>query len=232
MTKKLIVAGCSFTKNKFQSLVFWPEIVAEKLGMELINLGRSGASNQYIHDVTVDKVYETKNIGLVISAWTGFNRRIAVEAGIQYIDPTLTGHAGPEVLTPDVSLTLTDAGNISSDCYYPRYMIEKGIRNMLTMKKFCSHLPHLQFSSLFICSPLLEKGVCDIAVNYKPFTHLDKPTTIGWPFSKLIGGYNIHDLMTEKGVIDKSELNRGHPNQEGHEIISNIIVDKYGEIYG
>ena len=51
MRKLLIASGCSFTKNKFQDLKFWPELLAEKLDMDFVNLGRGGASNQYIHDI-------------------------------------------------------------------------------------------------------------------------------------------------------------------------------------
>ena len=79
MKKLLIASGCSFTWSLQQHLKFWPELLAEKLNMDFINLGKDGASNQYIHDLTIDTIYESKNIGLVVSAWSGFDRTISLD---------------------------------------------------------------------------------------------------------------------------------------------------------
>ena len=48
---KLIVSGCSYTDNIWidsHGFTPWPEKLAEKLGMECINLGASGAGNEYV----------------------------------------------------------------------------------------------------------------------------------------------------------------------------------------
>ena len=59
--KKLIVSGCSFTENYAKTIGLkewpnWPELLADSLGMELINLGKSGQGNEYIYSSLLDTV--------------------------------------------------------------------------------------------------------------------------------------------------------------------------------
>ena len=82
MKKILIASGCSYTDNQFRSASHpemdtswpkWPEIVAKELDMKCINLGRSGAGNEYIysslHDIIL-RVKDKSQIGLVIAGWS------------------------------------------------------------------------------------------------------------------------------------------------------------------
>ena len=69
--KKLIVAGCSYTDNyamkiHIQPFPIWAELLADKLGMELINLGNCGDGNEAIWSKVTDEIVITKNIGLVV----------------------------------------------------------------------------------------------------------------------------------------------------------------------
>src|SRR6056300_1060816 len=85
MKKKLIVSGCSFTDKNFQSLSApdvdcsfpkWPELLAEKLNMDCINLGANGAGNNYIYSTLLEEITRTPKdeIGLVLAAWSQVNR--------------------------------------------------------------------------------------------------------------------------------------------------------------
>tara|TARA_B100001996_G_scaffold184695_1_gene141248 strand:+ start:5781 stop:6596 length:816 start_codon:yes stop_codon:yes gene_type:complete len=84
MKKKLIVSGCSFTDKNFESIHSdydcsfpkWPEMVAEKLGMECVNRGACGAGNNYIYSTLLDEVIRTpkEEIGLVVAAWSQVQR--------------------------------------------------------------------------------------------------------------------------------------------------------------
>jgi len=85
MKKKLIVSGCSFTTDNFISSGYpnldcswtkWPKLLAEKLNMEVINLGLNGAGNRYILQTLVETIEKTpkEEIGLVIAAWSQSNR--------------------------------------------------------------------------------------------------------------------------------------------------------------
>lgn len=225
MRKLLIASGCSFTKNKFQDLKFWPELLAEKLDMDFVNLGRGGASNQYIHDITIDTIYESKNIGLVVSAWSGFDRTISLDASEAFLDIPIPECPFGVYDDVDVEIDLKTAGNITQSRKYPRYMIEKGIRNMLSLSSFCrdKNLPYLQLASIMTCMPIVSKEIVKLMLQYKPFMDLDRSNIIGWPFFKIIGGFHFYEIIN---YFDKR-----HPSQDGHEVMSNIIYKKYGEIY-
>lgn len=64
---------------------------------------------------------------------------------------------------------------------------------------------------------------------------------IGWPFEKLLGGYSIDDLRIEGSLLNKGKFKNipgkvskidDHPNAKEQEVIANIFLEKYGEIYG
>ena len=84
--KKLVVSGCSWGDLDFFSQFHpdmdcswpkWPNIVAEKMNMEPVNLCKSGAGNEYIYSSISDYLQETPHdeIGYVIAAWSTAPRR-------------------------------------------------------------------------------------------------------------------------------------------------------------
>ena len=86
MKKILLVAGCSYSNDRFRSVHHpdldvswpkWPTILANKLDMELINLSESGAGQEYIYSNIIDKLQtiDHSRIGLVIAAWSTAPRR-------------------------------------------------------------------------------------------------------------------------------------------------------------
>ena len=92
--KVLIAGGDSFTDNHYKSDYHpeldcswpkWPEIIAEKLDMDCINLGRSGFGNEYIYSSVLEEILKIKNskgryvnaapqIGLVMVGWSQCQR--------------------------------------------------------------------------------------------------------------------------------------------------------------
>ena len=77
--KKLIISGCSYTANyvktvKLEQFPLWGEILADKLNMELINVSQCGFGNKAIYHTLVETMIETKDVGLVISMWSEFQR--------------------------------------------------------------------------------------------------------------------------------------------------------------
>lgn len=89
--KTLIVSGCSWTDpnqlsediNVSNDIVRnynrWPNIVADKLNLELINFGKYASGNEYIFSSLIDNITamgenERNNIGLVIVAWSEAKR--------------------------------------------------------------------------------------------------------------------------------------------------------------
>ena len=75
MRKILLVSGCSMTDKNFVSEINpeidtsfpkWPELIAKKLDMDCINLGKCGSGNDYIYSTLLEKILEKKDqIGLL-----------------------------------------------------------------------------------------------------------------------------------------------------------------------
>ena len=77
--KKLIVGGCSYTDNYalsqgYDEFPVWGELLAEKLDMELVNLGRCGFGNKAIYNTLIESMIVEKNVGMIIAMWTEFQR--------------------------------------------------------------------------------------------------------------------------------------------------------------
>ena len=83
--KILLAGGCSLTEHTLVSWFAphlstdfprWPEVLAEKLDMECVNLGRAGCTNQLISTSIYEYLMENpkKEIGLVCCLWTEYTR--------------------------------------------------------------------------------------------------------------------------------------------------------------
>ena len=94
MKKYLIVSGCSWGDPNFISAEhpdmdiswkMWPEILAKKLDMQLINLCKSGQGQEYIYSTLIDtlQTMPISQIGLMIPAWSTAPRRDYQMSGFQ-----------------------------------------------------------------------------------------------------------------------------------------------------
>lgn len=104
MRKILLVSGDSFTDSIQRSAAHpvldtswpkWPELLAKKLDMDVINLGSSGAGNNYIYSSLHDSLrlhpnkinsrhipsFNNNNVGLVVAAWSQCHREDWQETG-------------------------------------------------------------------------------------------------------------------------------------------------------
>ena len=76
--KVLIASGDSWTagsyRQKLDSFPYWPEILADKLDMNFINVGLGGKGNEFIYARMIDKLCETKKIGLSVCLWSHVDR--------------------------------------------------------------------------------------------------------------------------------------------------------------
>lgn len=77
----MIVSGDSFTTSRYISMHYpkvntnwtvWPDLVADKLNMTLINLAKSGYGNEYIYSSLLDEIvkHPIEDIGFVFAGWT------------------------------------------------------------------------------------------------------------------------------------------------------------------
>ena len=127
--KKLIVSGCSWGDPHFLSMQHpsmdtmwpkWPEILAEKLNMEPVNLCKSGMGNEYIYSSLSDQLSEINidEVGHVVAAWTSAPRRDFETTNVWEHTNTLTSRS-----------TLTRWNNIRTDSKGDlRYWVKKSLR--------------------------------------------------------------------------------------------------------
>jgi len=83
--KILLAGGCSFTEHTLFSYCDpslstdfprWPEVLAKKLDMECVNLGKKACDNHYISTSIFEYLMKNpkKEIGLVCCLWTNYTR--------------------------------------------------------------------------------------------------------------------------------------------------------------
>ena len=100
--KILLAGGCSFTEHTRVSCYDpslstdfprWPEVLAEKLDMEYVNLGQWGCSNQEISTSIYEYLIENpkKEIGLVCCLWTEYIRTLTYNIPQPYGMSCLSG---------------------------------------------------------------------------------------------------------------------------------------------
>lgn len=240
MKKILLVSGCSWGDKDFQSLYHldkdcswpkWCDLLAEKLDMQLVNLCKMGAGNEYIFSSLIDYIttHDTSNIGLVLAAWSQCQRRDFAEKG------KWNNHR------------IDKEGDIL-------YWVEKSLRYMLSFKILCEkyNLNYKQFQMIQLYKDILEglragekeiiEGTYDkeyrhqvvenkvetydkiikILMDFEPQT--DK-NFIGWPFDDTIGGFSFNNFLEEHEKI--SDIDR-HPNRKGQVKVMEMIYDRLG----
>ena len=256
--KKLIVAGCSYVDNyaKSQNLPtfpLWSEILARKLNMELINLGKCGAGNKEIYSKITDRIMTEDRIGLVVPMWTEFQRVSFYIDQIQawksfhtdrdYLNAEWTDkfHKGMSGVAQPNPLKKKMPYRISTE--YRAFGLndiqastEDSVRIMHGFQILCENrnIPYLQVQGPY---PIMSKSKYDneqklagTFINSVYLKEIPKSTFVGWPIVNSIGGHCIDDYLTkdEKYVISKEDR---HPNAKGNQLISEILYDKYNQNY-
>jgi hypothetical protein len=219
MKKILLVSGCSYTDKNYQSVYHpemncswpkWPELLAEKINMECVNLGRSGAGQEYIYNSILDYTLNTKkeNIGLIIPAWSGASRR-DYQSNKNW-NNILWDTKGDMI-----------------------YFIQRSLRYFYSFQIFCErfNLPYKQLQMISLYS-IPHNIVYDINIEIAKrtfvssdyFSLLKFKNFIGWPVMAKPGFFirNKFDSNEKKYLISKQDT---HPNREGHKLIAQTIYE-------
>jgi hypothetical protein len=257
MKKILIASGCSYTDPNFKSEFhpemdcswpMWPELLAEKLDMECINLGQSGQGQEYIFSSLTDTItamtdYDRNRIGLIIPAWTRSQRE---DFEVDWINPkwkhkrwisngdayycirkTLRYWFQLQVFCELYNLTLKQVHMLNC-LRFEDWEVPEWYRHSLPDTKKIYHA--------FISSPYVEK--------------LKKETFIGWPnISNILSSPDWNsrknsDLLCHRFALNSKVLNSGfikgkdahkintriseldlHPNKLGQEKIADYIYE-------
>ena len=256
--RKLIVAGCSYVDDyaksqNLPSFPLWPDLLANKLNMQVINLGKCGAGNKEIYSKIVDTIITEDKIGLVIPMWSEFQRVSfyvdhlkswkSFHTDRDYLNAEWTDNfnKGMSGVAPPNPLKKKMPYRIASE--YREFglngikaVTEDSLRMMYAFQTLCENrdIPYLQMQGPF---PIMSKSKFDnekklstTIINSIYLREIPKATFVGWPIIKSIGGYCADDYLTKSTncVISKEDR---HPNAKGHELISEILYDKYNSNY-
>ena len=233
MRKILLVSGCSWTDPEWQSdhhpnldtkWPKWPELLAKKLDMDIINLGRSGAGNEYISSTILEKIMsmsekERNNIGLVIPAWSKIFRR----------DYQVTTTTSP--MKPDMwwSLRWDTHGDIF-------YLARRFLRHVFFLQTFLENykIPYKSVQTLGIYKinnwemqhlPMKpdDKLVLEMLYKHPLFHAIKDENFLGWPVYDELGGYCLEDLLKQPDHFVSME--DWHPNASGQELLAEKIYE-------
>ena len=258
--KYLIVSGDSNTTDEFDSISHpdwdfsykkWPELLAEKLGMKVINVAGGGQGNEYIYTTLrneIVKIEDKSQIGLVIAAWSQAPRK-----------DFKIGR-----LKPWTSLRTDTHGNLP-------WWVERSLGFYLDFQILCEryNIPYVQFQMIelfehyFAGYPsqteihygadpneqkkypgnekLDKKYILKSIMDYEK--KLDISKFMGWPPVEELGGWRFKDhldLWDEKDSPRRVSTIDNHPNELGHIAVCDKlvkllqqynIIERIGEYY-
>jgi hypothetical protein len=262
MRKLLIVGGCSWSNPNEECYhvagidKIWPEMVAEFLDMDLINVSEGGAGNDYIYGQTLDAIEENKNRDIVVMAlWSQAIRMVPFDLPIGQFTfgvhtPMLVPPIGP--LKEDIQERFRDLFwlhvydqdapmhlQLTKEEFWTK-IANVSLRNIYMLDHYCKtrDIPILHHRALHTLAGIewllkkqinfqLRKQVFDACQNNQYYQKIQK-------FKNIVGhpnffepGSSCFDLY-EKYYITPQEK---HPNTQGHMLIANSFVNKYIELY-
>ena len=155
MKKILLVGGCSYSNEKFNSVHHpdldvswpkWPQLLAEKLDMQLINLSESGAGQEYIYSNIIDKLQtiDHSKIGLVMAAWSTAPRRDYQTESLYLKNKKWTYDKNDMIQKIKWTNDMYD----SKGCMH--YWIDRSLRYYYSLQMVCENLklPYKQFQMI------------------------------------------------------------------------------------
>ena len=253
MKKILLASGDSNTDQNYQStfhpdkfLVFdkWPEILSKKLDMDFVNLGRSGAGNEYIYNSVLDYISENghENIGVVMVGWSQSNRKSwyrrnqkknsTKDKGWENIRVNPNGNLVGWMRT---TLNYYLSFQILMERYnlkYKQFSMIKPYEDMLNGLRPSEHeivelgADRDNFIPYKGDKKVDEELIIETILEYENKLNLDH--FIGWPLTKKLGGYSVwNHIKGEKNLYRISEKD-DHPSAEGQIKIAEYIYDRLG----
>ena len=252
MKKILLTSGDSFTDKNWTSEMHpdydtsypkWPEILADKLGMENVNLGKGGSGNEYIYTSLLEYITNPKNsiddIGLVVPAWSQIQRKDYQQGQSgRWVNTRIDPHGDAYSLS-NRSLKFYLSFQILCERYNINYHQVQMINFHHDLINGLSY-GHGKVSRDFslrnkrIIYPYDKikdtNRVLQCILEYEKRINTDK--FIGWPIAEELGGFTLcsngspifmkHDRSAKVSEYD------AHPNKKGHEMIAEYIYDRLG----
>ena len=237
--KKLIVSGDSFTDPRFRSTAYpdmdtswpkWPELLGKKLNMQVINLGRGGSGNEYIHSTLQDAIMNTPKdeIGMVIAGWSQAQRRdYQISAGHNIEAENWHGKAENNDRYSWNEHRVNPDGDLVS-------WVRKSLRHYYGLQVLCERydIPYLQFQMIDLYKDYIdgimpteheimfegkdayadretypgdkkadEEKIMRMIIDHQ--RHFDVSKFIGWPITRTLGGWPMNRGVMGWNVIEE-----------------------------
>lgn len=245
MDKKILIAsGDSWTGGAYwsepDSYPYWPEILANKLGMDYINVGRGGKGNEFIYNQMVDTLCstKTKRVGLAICLWSKFDRwdlykwtfSINPKYRLQYRywSGRYTSKFWPEKTRHEKFINaIYEHGDLSDG----GENLLRSIRKYHSFQNYCElhNIPYLQGQAFRPSEDILKEFF-----DCPQFDVINDNKFVGWPIYKELGGKSMWEVLDEvdpKQVKLRVSVDDKHPNDKGHERIAELMYERYKKIY-
>jgi len=231
MKKILLVSGCSFTDKNFISDHHpemntdwrkWPEILAKKLDMDLINVAKCGAGNEYIYSSLVDKIITTDNIGLIISAWSQVHRKDWKKKNKWFNNAETCNHSSFTDMEPWIDKSLRYFYSLQEVCKSKK----------IPYKAFCMLHPFRGYTWNKRLNKLVTENRKELLqyIHNSPYFNKIDDSFIGWPGDPDLGGFSIKgDILLGYGqesyqyAISERD---NHPNAKGQLKIAEFIYEQ------
>ena len=224
MKKILLVSGCSFTTNDYKSVFHldmkchwkkWPELLAKKLNMDCINLGQSGAGNEYISNSIIDQIeiMDKSKIGLVIPAWSQCRRR---DYQMYYSRSNETRWR-------------SEMYDLFGDT---QYWIRKSLKTYYFFQIYCDYynIPYKQIQMIE-----LFKDNIEIDLKKKEMDHFTESEMYYKKLKNFVeetsGILSLQDILTDnrrnKQKVKEFSISSedSHPNEYGHKLMAEYIYE-------
>jgi len=253
MKKILLVSGDSFSDKNFHTMIHpeldtswpkWPELLADKLNMECVNIAKSGAGNDYIYETLVDTLQniDKDRIGLVIAAWSQCQRRSWQESKNLYWKNSRVDTKGDVFYWTKRTMRYWYSFQVLCERYNLPYkqfqMISlfQGWLNGLFQNDHEVYRNKLNPDRNFIERHTYpgdkdkdEKLLTNMVLNYED--HINAKNFIGWPLYIPFGGFHVEYKVLrdtnhqplEGMVISKHDA---HPTAKGQKAIAEFIHDR------
>ena len=240
--KYLIVGGDSFSDKGFRSTDHpeldtswpkWPELLAEKLGMECINLAVGGKGNEFIYSTLQDQILSMSNkdeIGLVIAAWSQCQRR----------DYQLGEYAPrpPNNISIPTRNWREDKIDTRGDLLY---FIRRSLRYYSAFEILCERydIPYMHFQMIDLYVDYLagrfrgqkspvecdESTILKIILGYDKI--IDTSKFIGWPCANKLGGGPLNRIVFGEKNMNQYVISEEdpHPNADGQVALADYIYN-------
>lgn len=225
----LVASGCSFTERDWKSHFHkdlphwtkWPERLGKVLGLDTVNLGKGGGSNDYAIRSIINEIRHNDEITcacLLLTEWNRFevfgeslNHHVERNKQVKNLCKTIFEWTTPSLV---FDKTTTEILNLIELCKYKKIKLVIGQ----------SHIGPVWFDVM----DRYEDGwsnreqVMKLFLRSRDFKLLDKQEDIiGWPFFPQLGGRWCSDPKNKISELDS------HPNSEGQEYIMRNFLGRF-----